>query len=98
MGAQAITYGGRSVTEAPPDRIITAPERRLLVPYSDMHIWRLEKAGIFPRRIRLGPNRVGWSLREVGSADDRRWLLRRRHWVIHKRGRGHGTLLWDYWG
>ena len=51
--------------DSPPDRIIDAPERRRLVPYSDMQIWRLEKAGKFPRRIRLGPNRVGWSLQEV---------------------------------
>ena len=48
-----------------PDRIISAKERRALVPYSDMHVWRLERAGGFPRRIRLGAHRVGWSLREV---------------------------------
>ena len=47
------------------DRIILAPERRELVPFSDMHIWRMEKAGKFPKRIRLGPNRVGWSLGEI---------------------------------
>ena len=47
------------------DRIIRAPERRQLVPYSDMHIWRMEKAGTFPKRIQLGPNSVGWSLCEV---------------------------------
>lgn len=47
------------------DRIIMASERRALVPYSDMHIWRLEKAGKFPRRIHLGPNRVCWSEREI---------------------------------
>jgi prophage regulatory protein len=47
------------------DRIILAPERRVLVPYSDMHIWRMEKDEKFPRRIRLGPNRVGWILSEV---------------------------------
>lgn len=47
------------------NRIITAPERRQLVPYSDMHIWRMEKAGVFPQRIKLGPNRVGWSLSEI---------------------------------
>ncbi len=59
--------------EATEDRIILAPERRQLVPYSDMHIWRMEKAGRFPRRIRLGPNRVGWSLREVvGWIDERK--------------------------
>ncbi len=50
-----------------PDRIISAKERRALVPYSDMHVWRLERAGRFPRRIRLGANRVGWSLREVAG-------------------------------
>jgi prophage regulatory protein len=47
------------------DRIVSAKERRTLVPYSDMHIWRLEQSGKFPRRIRLGANRVGWSLNEV---------------------------------
>ena len=55
------------------DRIIQAPERRALVPYSDMHIWRMEKAGKFPGRIKLGPNRVGWSLQEVeGWIKDRK--------------------------
>jgi prophage regulatory protein len=48
-----------------PDRIITAPERRRIVPYSEMQIWRLEREGKFPRRIRLGANRVGWSLNEI---------------------------------
>ena len=47
------------------DRIVSAKERRRLVPYSDMHIWRMERAGTFPKRIKLGPNRVGWSLHEV---------------------------------
>jgi prophage regulatory protein len=48
------------------DRIIMAKERRQLVPYSDVHIYRLEKAGKFPRRIKLNPNgRVGWSHKEV---------------------------------
>lgn len=47
------------------DRIIRAPERRILVPYSDMHIWRLEQAGTFPKRIKLGPHSVGWSYSEI---------------------------------
>lgn len=51
--------------ESTENRIILARERRQLVPYSDMHIWRKEKAGTFPKRIKLGPNRVGWSLQEV---------------------------------
>ncbi len=48
-----------------PDRLIDAKERRRLVPFSDMHIWRLEREGKFPRRIRIGPNRVSWRLSEV---------------------------------
>ena len=47
------------------DRIISRKELRTLVPYSDMHISRLEKAGRFPSRIRVGEARVGWSFREV---------------------------------
>jgi prophage regulatory protein len=57
---------------SPIDRIIMAAERRLLVPYSDMHIYRMEKAGKFPQRIKLGPNRVGWSLQEVTDWIDAR--------------------------
>jgi prophage regulatory protein len=53
-------------------RIITAAERRQMVPYSDMHVWRLEKAGKFPKRIKLGANRVGWLLSEVED-----WIARK---------------------
>ena len=49
------------------ERIITANERRRLVPYSDMQIWRMERDGRFPRRIKLGPHRVGWSENEVAE-------------------------------
>ncbi len=37
------------------------------VGYSSMHIARLEKAGQFPRRIRLGPNSVGWVEAEIDA-------------------------------
>lgn len=33
--------------------------------YSAVHLNRLEKAGQFPRRIRIGGNRVGWIAEEV---------------------------------
>ena len=56
-----------------PDHIIGAPKRREMVPYSDMHIWRLEKAGKFPKRIRLGVHRVGWSNREIQE-----WIAARK--------------------
>jgi prophage regulatory protein len=36
-----------------------------LVLYSPQHTARLEKAGLFPNRIQLGPNRVGWVESEV---------------------------------
>ena len=35
------------------------------VSYSLQQIGRLEAAGKFPKRIRLGPHRVGWSFREI---------------------------------
>ena len=35
------------------------------VGYSPMHLWRLEKAGRFPRRLKLGPNSVGWVAEEI---------------------------------
>ncbi len=40
-------------------------ERKRLVPYSNMHILRLEKAGKFPKRTRLNNGRVCWSFNEV---------------------------------
>ncbi|MCW5688470.1 MAG: AlpA family phage regulatory protein [Pseudolabrys sp.] len=46
-------------------RIIDKKELRKLVPYSLQHIARMEKAGQFPQRIQLGPNRVGWYEHEV---------------------------------
>ena len=55
------------------DRIIDAKERRKMVPYSEMHIYRLERAGQFPKRIKLGPNRVGWSLHELQD-----WINQRK--------------------
>ena len=38
-----------------------------IVPYSASHIWRLERLGLFPRRIRLGGNRVAWLQSEVNG-------------------------------
>jgi len=55
-----------------PDRLITAKELIRVIPYSLVWIQRLEKRGEFPKRIRLGPNRVGWSLQEVTAWIDER--------------------------
>ncbi|WP_367181326.1 helix-turn-helix transcriptional regulator [uncultured Roseovarius sp.] len=41
-------------------RILSKRQVKELVLYSPQHIARLEKAGLFPQRVQLGPNRVGW--------------------------------------
>ena len=53
-------------------RMLSKKELRALVLYSPQHIARLEKAGQFPKRVQLGPNRVGWVYDEVVS-----WLEER---------------------
>jgi prophage regulatory protein len=35
------------------------------VPYSRAQLLRLEKRGLFPERIPLGPNRHGWTEHEI---------------------------------
>jgi predicted DNA-binding transcriptional regulator AlpA len=40
------------------DRLLTWPQVEQIVPYTRMHIGRLEKAGKFPQRVQLGPKRV----------------------------------------
>jgi prophage regulatory protein len=42
------------------------------IPYSPQHIARLEAAGLFPKRIRLGQNRVAWVQAEVEAWIDER--------------------------
>jgi prophage regulatory protein len=42
------------------------------IPYSKVHLWRLERLGKFPKRVQLGESRHGWLESEI---DD--WLLER---------------------
>jgi prophage regulatory protein len=46
-------------------RILNKRQVKELVLYSPQHIARLEKAGQFPLRVQLGPNRVGWVEDEI---------------------------------
>ena len=48
-------------------KLVSKKELKTLcgIPYSPQHIARLEAAGQFPKRIRLGQNRVAWLLTEV---------------------------------
>lgn len=41
-------------------RVIRKPEITERSALSSVTIWRLEEAGQFPKRIRLGGNSVGW--------------------------------------
>jgi prophage regulatory protein len=53
-------------------RFITKKELRLIVPYTPQQVLRLEDEGKFPKRFRLGKNRVAWVLDEIGQ-----WLRAR---------------------
>jgi prophage regulatory protein len=46
-------------------RLLSKKQVREMVLYSPQHIQRLEDAGRFPRRVRLGQGRVGWVEQEV---------------------------------
>lgn len=51
-------------------KLIRLPELlRMLGGVSSSWVWRAEKAGRFPSRIRLGPNCIGWREDEI-----RAWL------------------------
>ena len=46
-------------------RILSKRQLKELVLYSPQHVARLEKAGQFPKRVKLGTCRVGWVEDEV---------------------------------
>ena len=58
-----ITQSGTPIAMMP--RLITRRDLRLIVPYTPQHILRLEKLGRFPRRVRVGANRVAWLQSEI---------------------------------
>jgi prophage regulatory protein len=47
------------------DRFLDRHELRAIIPMHPTHLARLERAGEFPRRVKLGRSRVAWSLYEV---------------------------------
>jgi len=51
------------------DRIMRKKEVLAVVGLSDVSVWRQERAGTFPKRLRLGGNSVGWLKSEID-----RWL------------------------
>ena len=53
-------------------RIIGWSELKAIVPYTRQHIHQLERNGHFPRRVRIGANRIGWLVSEIET-----WLAQR---------------------
>ena len=47
--------------------LILSTEISELIPYSQNHLRRLEAKGQFPKRIRIGENRVAWLRAEVDN-------------------------------
>jgi len=54
-------------------RIIRYPELKNKVTLSRTQIWRLERAGRFPKRIQISDNSVGWD-----DADIEAWMQARK--------------------
>lgn len=57
-------------------RILRKPDLISMVRLSDTTIWRMERAGKFPKRIRLGGQSVGWFQHEVNSWLDQKAAAR----------------------
>lgn len=45
--------------------LIVADEIARRIPYSQNQLRRLEKQGTFPKRVRIGANRVAWVREEI---------------------------------
>lgn len=52
---------------ATPDRLVTYAELKSAwgIKFSRVHLARLEKDGVFPKRIRLGYTSIGWLTSEL---------------------------------
>lgn len=59
------------------ERLIDRDELLSMVPYTIQHIYRMEKKGQFPKRVRVGENRVAWALSEVSAWINERMKARR---------------------
>ncbi|MDA9914828.1 AlpA family transcriptional regulator [Alphaproteobacteria bacterium] len=45
--------------------LMLSDEIDVMIPYSRAHLYRLEDQGLFPKRRRIGPNRIAWVRSEV---------------------------------
>jgi predicted DNA-binding transcriptional regulator AlpA len=54
-------------TETLSQRVLSQKAVLQRVPLSRTTLWRLERVGAFPRRLRISPNRVGWLESDVDA-------------------------------
>ena len=52
----------KNTTHKEVDRIVRKPELFSIIGMSDTSVWRMEQAGTFPKRLRLGGSACGWML------------------------------------
>jgi prophage regulatory protein len=65
-----------STAISPDHRILLEAEVTALTRLSAVTIWRLQRKGLFPQRVKLGAKRVGWVEREVLDWIDARMAAR----------------------
>jgi len=72
------------------DRLLRIKEVKQRVGWSEMTIWRKERDGVFPKRVKIGPNTVAWLESEIDRfiADQvtRRDTSRSNHEAFERRG------------
>ena len=55
-----------------PPRFLPYQQLRQFVPFTRQHLSRLEKAGLFPKRVQIGANRVAWRDDEISAWAEQR--------------------------
>jgi prophage regulatory protein len=56
-----------------PDKLIGWPDIKMYVPFGLRQLARMEAAGQFPKRLKLGHRKIAWSLLEI-----LRWIEARK--------------------
>ena len=54
-----------TATLTPGTRVLSLKTVLARVPLSRTTLWRMEREGLFPQRIRLSENRVGWLEKDI---------------------------------
>lgn len=55
------------IAPSAPHELLLLPEVTARTRISDTTLWRLEKVGRFPKRLKIGFKRVAWSARDVDA-------------------------------